>query len=314
MKYLTDILHSQWLSSAVIACILWTVLLEPARFAGELPGLAFLFLFELLLFLQEFLLASAAMERNGPMFRELRTIMLYVYGLAALALNASLENLWPLAFFGVRALPVWTQRAASFNDLSQAESELIFSRGVRYGLLQLFLWGSSAALGAALGERLYPAAVFAGAAAEMSGSTGWFSPQAVSLLIFGGAVYFSALVPAHIFLLGDKGPLMAYWRREGMLSAKAAGEGGGGMEIMVRKAGPADEAEAAGWPVWEKEPSAFDWNYSEKEACLILEGEAEVRHPGGSVRFGAGDYVVFPQGLNCAWTITRRIRKRYRFG
>jgi uncharacterized cupin superfamily protein len=36
--------------------------------------------------------------------------------------------------------------------------------------------------------------------------------------------------------------------------------------------------------------------------------------PEGIVEFGAGDYVVFPQGLKCTWDIKDRIRKHYKFG
>jgi uncharacterized cupin superfamily protein len=31
------------------------------------------------------------------------------------------------------------------------------------------------------------------------------------------------------------------------------------------------------WPIWEKEPSVFPWEYDETEVCYILEGEAVVK-------------------------------------
>ena len=29
------------------------------------------------------------------------------------------------------------------------------------------------------------------------------------------------------------------------------------------------------WPIWECEPSKFQWNYDDKEICLIIQGEAK---------------------------------------
>ena len=50
------------------------------------------------------------------------------------------------------------------------------------------------------------------------------------------------------------------------------------------------------WPIWSCEVSEFDWEYSERESCLLLEGEVEVSSDFETVKFGVGDYVVFPQG------------------
>jgi len=52
----------------------------------------------------------------------------------------------------------------------------------------------------------------------------------------------------------------------------------------------------------------------EQETCLILEGNAVVKTPEETVEFGAGDYVVFPEGLKCTWEIKKKIRKHYKFG
>lgn len=85
--------------------------------------------------------------------------------------------------------------------------------------------------------------------------------------------------------------------------------------IKVRK--PADEEAKAAkeWPIWEKETSSFEWEYPEKETCLIIEGRAKVRYDEGSeVEFGPGDYVVFPKGLKCVWTIKENLKKHYKFG
>ena len=69
------------------------------------------------------------------------------------------------------------------------------------------------------------------------------------------------------------------------------------------------------WPVWEKEVSEFPWEYNEKETCYILDGEVVVTSDNGeSVKFGKGDLVVFPEGLNCRWKINKAVRKHYKFG
>lgn len=69
------------------------------------------------------------------------------------------------------------------------------------------------------------------------------------------------------------------------------------------------------WPVWQKGKSKFSWYYDEKESCYIIEGEAIVRtQDGREVRFGAGDFVVFPKGLKCEWEIVKDIKKNYRIG
>lgn len=69
------------------------------------------------------------------------------------------------------------------------------------------------------------------------------------------------------------------------------------------------------WPIWEKEASEFPWHYDEKETCYLLEGEVEVTPDGGeTVRFGKGDLVTFPAGMDCRWNIIQAVRKHYRFG
>ena len=69
-----------------------------------------------------------------------------------------------------------------------------------------------------------------------------------------------------------------------------------------------------GWPIWSCEVSEFDWEYSERESCLLLEGEVEVSGDFESVKFGVGDYVVFPRGLKCRWKVIKPVRKHYSFG
>lgn len=87
-------------------------------------------------------------------------------------------------------------------------------------------------------------------------------------------------------------------------------------KISVEKATPErlKELGAASWEIWECGVSEFDWEYDEKETCHILEGEVEVVTGEGSVRFCAGDIVVFPHGLSCRWKVTKPVRKHYKFG
>ncbi len=87
------------------------------------------------------------------------------------------------------------------------------------------------------------------------------------------------------------------------------------LQIIVRKPTQVEQKEAERWGTWEKEPSTFDWNYDEQETCLILEGSASVVSKDGkqSVSFGHGDWVVFPVGLKCVWTIQLKLKKRYKF-
>jgi uncharacterized protein len=86
------------------------------------------------------------------------------------------------------------------------------------------------------------------------------------------------------------------------------------MSIIVRKPTQKEIDAAKKWPIWEKAPSEFPYEYDEKETCLILEGEAEVKSETESVTFKAGDLVIFPKGLVCDWHIKKKIRKHYLFG
>jgi len=85
------------------------------------------------------------------------------------------------------------------------------------------------------------------------------------------------------------------------------------MAITVRKATGADIAKLKNNPTWSCEVSEFDWFYDSKEICWLTEGEVTVITDGGSVSFGAGDYVEFPAGLSCVWKVTKPVRKHYEF-
>lgn len=69
------------------------------------------------------------------------------------------------------------------------------------------------------------------------------------------------------------------------------------------------------WPIWECEPSNFQWNYSEKEVCLIIQGEAKIKTKAGeSYLIKSGDLVEFPKGLYCEWEIIKSLKKHFRIG
>lgn len=88
------------------------------------------------------------------------------------------------------------------------------------------------------------------------------------------------------------------------------------MEIIVKQLAE-EEIKARGirdWSIWDCGISEFDWEYDEKETCLILEGEADIRTEQGVIRISAGDYVEFPRGLKCRWAVRQPIRKHYNFG
>ena len=86
------------------------------------------------------------------------------------------------------------------------------------------------------------------------------------------------------------------------------------MQITVRKPTEAEKKTASVWPIWTKAVSSFPWHYDDQETCHILEGRVTVKAQGQEVSFGAGDWVVFPKGLDCTWMITQPVRKHYKFG
>jgi len=85
-------------------------------------------------------------------------------------------------------------------------------------------------------------------------------------------------------------------------------------DVIVKK--PSDEeAEACKvWPIWKCEVSKFDWAYTQKETCLLLEGKVTVSDGTDSVSFGAGDLVIFPEDLECVWNVQEAVTKHYNFG
>ena len=52
------------------------------------------------------------------------------------------------------------------------------------------------------------------------------------------------------------------------------------------------------WPIWECEPSKFQWNYEDKEICSIIEGQAKISMKNGDIYLiKARDLVEFPAGV-----------------
>jgi len=87
-------------------------------------------------------------------------------------------------------------------------------------------------------------------------------------------------------------------------------------DVVVHKPNEQETEQCKYWPIWTCENSTFDWDYTQTETCLLLEGQVTVTdRPEGenSVTFGAGDHVVFPVGLKCVWKVTKPVRKHYRF-
>lgn len=85
-------------------------------------------------------------------------------------------------------------------------------------------------------------------------------------------------------------------------------------DVIVKKPTEAEQAACEAWPIWKCEPSTFDWQYTEKETCLVLEGKVTVSDDKNSVSFGQGDLVIFPQDLECTWNVTEPVKKHYNFG
>ena len=83
-------------------------------------------------------------------------------------------------------------------------------------------------------------------------------------------------------------------------------------DVVVKKPSDEEAAKCKTWPIWSCDVSTFDWDYTQTETCLLLEGKVTVTdRPTGeeSVSFGAGDIVVFPVGLACVWEGREAVKK-----
>ena len=85
-------------------------------------------------------------------------------------------------------------------------------------------------------------------------------------------------------------------------------------QLAVRKPTSAEIETMTSWPIWTCPPSTFDWEYSERETCYVLEGQVTIKTVDGDVSFGPGDIVIFPQGVQCVWQVSKGVRKHYQFG
>jgi uncharacterized cupin superfamily protein len=88
------------------------------------------------------------------------------------------------------------------------------------------------------------------------------------------------------------------------------------MKIEIRKPhqGELESRNILSWGIWECDVSTFDWTYTDRETCYLLEGEVTVETKLESVSFAAGDLVVFPAGLSCVWKVTSPVKKHFQFG
>lgn len=85
-------------------------------------------------------------------------------------------------------------------------------------------------------------------------------------------------------------------------------------DVKVKKPSEEEQQKCKQWPIWQCETSTFDWAYTQKETCLLLEGEVTVTDDNDSVSFGAGDMVEFPVDLECTWHVKKPVKKHYTFG
>ena len=87
-------------------------------------------------------------------------------------------------------------------------------------------------------------------------------------------------------------------------------------DVIVRKPTDEEKSTCSAWPIWTCEPSEFDWEYTQIETCLIIEGEGTVTGKDAadaSISFAPGDLVIFPFGLQCIWKIAKAVKKYYDF-
>jgi len=72
--------------------------------------------------------------------------------------------------------------------------------------------------------------------------------------------------------------------------------------------------EAKAWTKWDSEKKkGFDYDYTNEERILILEGSATLTPVDGSdpLTIKAGNAVTFHKGFECTWEITKRMKKHY---
>lgn len=88
------------------------------------------------------------------------------------------------------------------------------------------------------------------------------------------------------------------------------------MKIRIEKMSKQEATEKyhiENWGTWECAPSSFDWKYEEEEMAYVFEGKVTVKTEWESVTIESGDFVVFPKGLECHWTVQKPIKKVFTF-
>jgi len=83
--------------------------------------------------------------------------------------------------------------------------------------------------------------------------------------------------------------------------------------IVVKKPTESERNDMLKHEIWESDITEFEYYYEKDEYVLMLEGEVTVEFDGGSVTFGAGDYVFLPKGLSCVWKVTKPVKEHFVF-
>ncbi|CAM9002799.1 unnamed protein product [Rhodiola kirilowii] len=67
------------------------------------------------------------------------------------------------------------------------------------------------------------------------------------------------------------------------------------------------------WRKWEGGPSKFPWTFTATETMYLLKGKVKVECEGheGQFEIGAGDLVVFPNGMKVTWDIIEPVEKHF---
>ena len=87
-------------------------------------------------------------------------------------------------------------------------------------------------------------------------------------------------------------------------------------DVVVKKPSEQEQAICQHWPTWGCDVSEFDWDYTQTEHCLMIEGKVTITDrpdSGESVSFGPGDMVILPNGLSCVWKVAEAVKKYYDF-
>lgn len=87
-------------------------------------------------------------------------------------------------------------------------------------------------------------------------------------------------------------------------------------DIAVSRPSAQQQEQCRNWPIWTCGVSEFEWEYTQTEKCLILEGRVTISDnpdSGQTVSFGPGDLVTLPDRLKCFWKVIEPVKKHYDF-